>query len=633
MVSKNKKVLLIGVDQAIPYLLNKYMDEGVLPNVRELVEGGVYTEAYSCPPCDTPTNWTTIATGATTADHGVTSFYLHVPGEPLDLGMQYRSRTQLSRNCTAEYFWDVADRSGLTPFVLNYPSGWPGNLRNGAMSLLVWPIPESLPRIIYSPIIQTFNNKTKDSNQKISKANSFPNKNLSYSQPLQITLRINNGLIKIPYELILHIVDINGKGYDSLYIPSNSKDRDQIIKKNEWSDWISIKINTAHGELPCLLKVKILDINEEGEKIKIQSSAVFNIKGWTKPDSLGEEIIRNVPIYEPPEVHEVEYLITGEIEPYLLYAREEATSIAEAIKFTKNHLGWNVCFFHIHFLDTVNHRTLGFLHKDSPLYSEASMEKANNSAKTAYMIMDELIGNLKSCIDDDTLVIFVSDHGAIPTWKNANLINVFIDAGLVEYKWDDSRKRFIIDWEKSKIFPYFEPPYIWVNLKGRDPQGIVNQSEYEKVRDDIINALSEIKDPDTGRHVIKVAYRKEDAESLGQNGERIGDIVYFMNPPYQIFDGNSAQLNAAVISRRMMNKPDIYNAKGMFGAHAYYLPNEKFGGFSISVPLIVNGPGIKEGVKLTDNVNLIDIAPTLSNFLGISKPKDSYGRILHEIFK
>ena len=87
-MSSKQKLLFIGVDQAIPYLLKKFLDDESLPNISNLVNNGVIGEALSCPPCDTPTNWATIATGATTSVHGATSFYMHIPGEPFELGLQ-----------------------------------------------------------------------------------------------------------------------------------------------------------------------------------------------------------------------------------------------------------------------------------------------------------------------------------------------------------------------------------------------------------------------------------------------------------------------------------------------------------------------------------------------------------------
>ena len=66
--TNNNKILLIGVDQAIIGLINKYVKMGELPNIKKMIEGGVYTYALSCPPCDTPTNWSTIATGLSGQD-------------------------------------------------------------------------------------------------------------------------------------------------------------------------------------------------------------------------------------------------------------------------------------------------------------------------------------------------------------------------------------------------------------------------------------------------------------------------------------------------------------------------------------------------------------------------------------
>ena len=106
-----------------------------------------------------------------------------------------------------------------------------------------------------------------------------------------------------------------------------------------------------------------------------------------------------------------------------------------------------------------------------------------------------------------------------------------------------------------------------------------------------------LKDPENGKKMIHTAMKKEDASHLGQNGERIGDVIYFLEPPYMIFDGNLAQLDASESSRVNMKKPAAYKAKHGFGAHAYYLPDTTFGEYSISVPIIMHGPGLKKGVE------------------------------------
>jgi predicted AlkP superfamily phosphohydrolase/phosphomutase len=178
-----------------------------------------------------------------------------------------------------------------------------------------------------------------------------------------------------------------------------------------------------------------------------------------------------------------------------------------------------------------------------------------------------------------------------------------------------------------------EPPFIWINLKNRDPNGIVNKNEYEDIRNRVIETLMEIKDPITNQYVINSVFKKEDTTGIGLNGDRIGDLVYFLNAPYGIFDGSLNSINASNLSQNYYKKSVINNSRNFFGAHTYYLPSTKFDNFSVSAPFIISGPEIKERVILNDPINLMDIAPTLSHILQIPKPLNSQGKVLFEIFQ
>jgi predicted AlkP superfamily phosphohydrolase/phosphomutase len=133
MIEKPKDVLVIGIDGMMGYFIEKFIDEGFLPVFEELISNGFLAEAVPSPPCDTPTNWTIIATGAGTGRHGITSFYLHIPGEPLALGMHIRSRGQLAKYCRVQFLWSTVAESGMPVLVINYPSGWGLNQPNIAM--------------------------------------------------------------------------------------------------------------------------------------------------------------------------------------------------------------------------------------------------------------------------------------------------------------------------------------------------------------------------------------------------------------------------------------------------------------------------------------------------------------------
>lgn len=629
MGKNKKKLLLIGIDQAIPYLLQKFLKDGTLPNIQDMVDNGVYSEGYSCAPCDTPTNWTTIATGATTAIHGVTSFYMHIPGEPLDLGMKYRSRTQLYKNCKAQYLWDLADKNGYKPFVYNYPSGWPSEFKNGVMSLFTWNVPNSLPKMLISSEIFTINLSLDIPLNEEAITKAVINNIESLTQNLDMRLENHNY-----FKFNLNMSNPDKQFYDSLKITTNDSNETKIIKENEWSQWISINITSKYGTLPSLFRIKPLKIKSNGESIKLERSGVYNTKGWSVPDSFGEKLVKNVLEYDLPKNRKVEFMRYESMSRYLKSARRESLSIVQALNFAKNDFNWDFCFFHYHPLDTINHDHLAYLHKDSRVYTEKKAEKALQNVETAYRIVDEMVGELmKRCVDKDTIILFISDHGAIPVWKVANITKILVEAGLITYKLNHAQKKYIIDWKRTFAFPYMEPPFIWVNLKGRDPQGIVERKDYEIVRARIIEALYDAEDQETNDKIIERALKREDATDIGLNGDRIGDVVYFLKPPYGVFDGDLDALDASSLHLRTYNKALTYNSKRFFGAHAYYTPETTFGDFSISVPIIMSGNGIKKGNSLNKIINLTDIAPTLSHLLSLPKPKHTKGKVVYNFLE
>ena len=609
--------MVIGLDGAVPTLLEKYMNDGVLPNIEDLIENGVYYTAYPHPPCDTPTNWTTIATGSPTGTHGATSFYMHIPGEPLDLGLALRGRSQLAAYCEAEYIWEVADRINIPTLILNYPVGWGSRLSRGSIIVLSWPMPECKPCNVAPPQTYIFNLKR---DLKLSSRS-----NGSHSPPLRMKIPIEGGLIKKPRYLEARLAKSGGDKYDSIAISENG--RAHLIGVKSKSRWISLKVETEYGILECKFRVKLLHISPDGSLIKIYRSEVLNVNGWTMPERLGDELIENSLIDVRPLVETIPYVIYGKEKDTVLAYVREAQSLVKISRYLREKMDWRICLLHFHILDDLNHRFAAF-HEGILKDDEATAEEA---MKTGYMIVDNFVGELiKHSCDKDTLIVLVSDHGAVPANRVLNIASIFAEAGLLSYKWSWSLKSYVIDWNRTLAFPYVEPPFIWINLKGREPHGIVKPSMYEDIRDKVIDVLYSIKDDENGRRPVSLALRKEDAAPLGLDGDRIGDVVFFLNPPYQMFDGELDQLNASKLSPDLIAKGKIYDAERVFGAHAYYLPNTKMGLYTVSAVLIISGPGVKREGKIKKPAYLTDITPTITHLLDMPTPRDSSGRILYE---
>ena len=118
-----KKVFVLGLDAMDPFTTKKFMDRGVMPNLKKLVEKGACREdlmLLGCLPTVTPPQWTTMATGAYPETHDITSIFrqghdLHLVTWNFD-----------SNFCKAEPLWNVTTEAGMKTLIWHWPGcSWP----------------------------------------------------------------------------------------------------------------------------------------------------------------------------------------------------------------------------------------------------------------------------------------------------------------------------------------------------------------------------------------------------------------------------------------------------------------------------------------------------------------------------
>ena len=125
-----QKVAVIGLDCAITHMIEKHIAEGVLPNFKKLFERSAVCENTFVPyPTITPPNWATISTGAWPGTHGITDFWVHLPGTtPTADNAVCAFNSKWNK---AETMWEEAERAGKKSIVFNYPGAWPSRMKNG----------------------------------------------------------------------------------------------------------------------------------------------------------------------------------------------------------------------------------------------------------------------------------------------------------------------------------------------------------------------------------------------------------------------------------------------------------------------------------------------------------------------
>ncbi len=139
-----------------------------------------------------------------------------------------------------------------------------------------------------------------------------------------------------------------------------------------------------------------------------------------------------------------------------------------------------------------------------------------------------------------------------------------------------------------------------------------------------------MRDPETGECPIALAIRKEDAEMLGQWGERVGDIIYYLKPGYTDVDLDRDRARNLSIEE-LMDLKDAQPTREIC-AHHQFLPTTTHGGMTIKAVFIMKGPRVKKGYRRRTPIWQVDVTPTIAYALGIPEPAQSDGKVVYDFF-
>lgn len=164
-------------------------------------------------------------------------------------------------------------------------------------------------------------------------------------------------------------------------------------------------------------------------------------------------------------------------------------------------------------------------------------------------------------------------------------------------------------WSQMRAFaiPSFSDGHVRINLKGREPNGIVVPSEYDALCDELTEKLYRLKDGRTGKPVVKKVLRTRYSASDSRPNLPDADlIVLWEEQPTDVVDS-----------------PDF----GRIGPIAYY----RSGGHRPQGFLMAKGEGIAPGSSLNE-AESIDLAPTILELMGAKIPKFFDGKSLLKQF-
>jgi predicted AlkP superfamily phosphohydrolase/phosphomutase len=223
--------------------------------------------------------------------------------------------------------------------------------------------------------------------------------------------------------------------------------------------------------------------------------------------------------------------------------------------------------------------------------------------------MDQLVGRtMAKCDQEGTLLMVLSDHG-FNTFRTGVDLNRWLEENGY-LKVDDARRNDEhlagVDWSQTRAFA-LGLTGIFLNLRDRFSQGIVDSgSEAEQLRDEIVQRLSSLTEPESGAHAIKKVYQATQVYR-GPYKNQAPDLIVGYERGYRV----SWESAAGRTTREVFHA----NTKAWSGDHCVD-------------PSLVPGVLFCNRPLLTENPRLLDIAPTVLDLFGIAAPAHMDGKTL-----
>jgi predicted AlkP superfamily phosphohydrolase/phosphomutase len=306
--------------------------------------------------------------------------------------------------------------------------------------------------------------------------------------------------------------------------------------------------------------------------------------------------------------------------------------------------------------DRILHQLWHYLDPDHPWREPDNGIDRSAPVVRYFQRVDEKLAEIVDRADEDTVIVVLSDHGMGPAHNFIVLNNWLLDVGLLQLKRDPFRliKRWLfdvgftlrnvhrvadamglakhaeykglysmdhlmkriflsfldVDWSRSKAYSFGRHlGSIYLNVKGREPEGIVEPGqEYEEVREEIIQLAREFVHPETGEPLIGEILKREDVYE-GPYLDRAPDLILRPRDDRNIFFGLADFGSNATVDT-------VYRYSGMHRDYGM---------------LIMSGKGVQRGARI-EGAEIQDMAPTILYAMESPVPEDIDGKVLSEVF-
>lgn len=323
------------------------------------------------------------------------------------------------------------------------------------------------------------------------------------------------------------------------------------------------------------------------------------------------------------------------------------------------HYEWDFYMTVFNALDLVQHGYWQYMDESFTSITPEDRVLYGSAIKDMYIKADGILGEVLAALPEESDFMILSDHGA-GRCRKAVFMNKWLESqGLLRYCKSGKRvsplklahqgiKRIFstsqldwlkrtfpllrqrvkshlvfseIDWRNTKVYCFGrESTNLFINLKGRFPTGIVTPGqEYEDLRNELIDKLMELRDPESGEVVVDKVLKSEEVYHGGCLDSAPDLLVTWKNGEYTSWPGYDDK-NCSIFESALDHSD--FNEWSGLKKGGNHRPNGIF---------IMNGQEINTNLEIL-GAEIIDLAPTTLFTMGAPIPSDMDGKVLTASF-
>jgi predicted AlkP superfamily phosphohydrolase/phosphomutase len=611
-------VIVIGLDGLEPSLVEALLAAGELPNMARLVSRGGLARVATTYPAQTPVAWSTFATGTNPGGHGIFDFLRRDPRTYLpDNGLnRYEHKNPLLPPRAVNLrrgtpVWERLSEAGIPSSIVRCPCTYPPDRLRGTM-LAGMGVPDLRGGFGTSTFYCSDEAVVPRESENVVRVE------VAGSGPVTTALigpRHPRTRADSRFEITL---DLDPAAH-RLVVRSGGSPRELEVREGTWSHWLRVKfklgpLQSVHGMVRFHL-VRIEPALElYASPVNFDPDApLFPIS--SPPDYARQLAGRLGPYYTTGLVEDHNGLVNERFGEDAFLAqcedawRERRAMMADELERFREGLFY--CLFDTP--DRVQHMLWRFREPEHPANRGRPLSPDFGRAIEAhYRRGDEVVGQVLDHVDDQTLLIVLSDHGFSSFQRGFHLNKWLHDQGLLALRaglepgpeaGDLLRG---IDWDRTRAYA-IGLSGLYLNLQGREARGTVSPDEAAGLKSAIARELTGLEDRERGGVAIRSVLSREQVYS-GPFVDEAPDLIVNYAPGYRISWSSSL---------------------GGVGAGGQFEDNtRKWGGDHIIDPLLVPGVLLMNQPFRGAGARLVDLAPTIAAAFGLSASPSWEGRSL-----